>query len=1013
MLQIDVSICDGYFGSGNYSQQNNNIPRLGDGAIFHISNKNVSKRAYDMVTELMDGLEIENEKKPSIVAFPVARIEKIGQGSSSTVFKSVLLRTLTLCAEKVVAVDDTSKRAQLRRELDSLQAAFREARGERSIESSQQSPFIVQLLEVLSNPLDGTLSICLEYLDGGSLQDLIKDGGCRDEGRLASIAFQMTAGLVFLHGLRVMHRDLKPSNALINAAGRVKLADFGLARSLDSGTSLAESFVGTFDYMSPERLTGEAYSLLSDVWSLGITMYTVSLGVHPFEGRKGYWELVHATQEGEVPRPPSSIFGDRFGSFVSQACMRDHRQRPSASELLRHPFVAHLEECAVCAATSSSSPSPSPSSSSSSSNSSSSSSSSSSSAAVALRKKADSSSLSRVSSGRRVTRPFLSGNSRNYTASISGAGAGAGRVRPRYAVPDSDSAPILPLLVSPNPNPNLMRIRAEDMDADKEKASADIRKLVKYWKAYVTQLRRFNATFPAVLTVGPHSHSNGNGNGSSHGNGNGNGNGSLSGATPRSMHRYKTTPRAGPRSDRCRSVPTTARAELTEAGAGAGADHAAGEGAAQIQIPLDLDASIVERLAGGLKWAAGPLKTAFAAAVADMRQEILKETLALSPSPAPDLSPSSAAASASVGSEKSHHGRMRRGLGGAAAAAAGGGGGQSHARRAGERRVTLPAPEESASSSRLLPSLSVRAGARAGAVPTAALLLDGGPPSSSVAVPAAARRSRSQTLVTSARRGSSKAALPPAPAPAPPPLAGLPILLAAKGAASSPRPRPSASPGGSLSDDESFMSHPDRRRRRTSRLGGLAQPLDSPSEESCATATCPSPRPLLLSETAFGDFPREQQAAAVYSGGLEEELSPPYGREYASDSALQDMAAGRGYRHRRSPLLLLRRRAEAEAEAEAEERGAAAGAEAEAEEAAVLETCRSALDQDQDHDQDQPGAMAMAVAVAGTEVDSASDRDDEEYQDAHSNSNSNSDSDSDDGRGGGAVGLLCLSPPLR
>jgi serine/threonine protein kinase len=115
----------------------------------------------------------------------------------------------------------------------------------------------------------------------------------------------------------VLHRDLKPSNALVSAAGRVKLADFGLARSLDSGQSLAESFVGTFDYMSPERwalaaarphrpalsccccccrLTGEAYSLLADVWSLGITLYAVGLGRHPFEGRKGYWELVHATQ---------------------------------------------------------------------------------------------------------------------------------------------------------------------------------------------------------------------------------------------------------------------------------------------------------------------------------------------------------------------------------------------------------------------------------------------------------------------------------------------------------------------------------------------------------------------------------------------------------------------------------------------------------------------------------------------------------------------------------------------
>ena len=66
MLQIDVSICDGYFGSGNYSQQNNNIPRLGDGAIFHISNKNVSKRAHDMVNELMDGLEVNGFKNRKI-----------------------------------------------------------------------------------------------------------------------------------------------------------------------------------------------------------------------------------------------------------------------------------------------------------------------------------------------------------------------------------------------------------------------------------------------------------------------------------------------------------------------------------------------------------------------------------------------------------------------------------------------------------------------------------------------------------------------------------------------------------------------------------------------------------------------------------------------------------------------------------------------------------------------------------------------------------------------------------
>jgi serine/threonine protein kinase len=92
----------------------------------------------------------------------------------------------------------------------------------------------------------------------------------------------MTSGLKHLHDLRVIHRDLKPSNALITAAGRVKLADFGLARTLEQDKSMADSFVGTFDFMSPERLTGEGYSLISDVWSLGVTLFFMLYGCSPW-----------------------------------------------------------------------------------------------------------------------------------------------------------------------------------------------------------------------------------------------------------------------------------------------------------------------------------------------------------------------------------------------------------------------------------------------------------------------------------------------------------------------------------------------------------------------------------------------------------------------------------------------------------------------------------------------------------------------------------------------------------
>lgn len=128
--------------------------------------------------------------------------EILGRGSSSIVHKSVLLDTLSVCAEKVISITDSSKRIQFSRELCALKAAV--------------SPFIVRMYDALPNPYDGTLSVCLEFMDGGSLQDIVKGGGCSNEDILASITVQTFSGLSYLHSLRIIHRDLKPSNALIS-----------------------------------------------------------------------------------------------------------------------------------------------------------------------------------------------------------------------------------------------------------------------------------------------------------------------------------------------------------------------------------------------------------------------------------------------------------------------------------------------------------------------------------------------------------------------------------------------------------------------------------------------------------------------------------------------------------------------------------------------------------------------------------------------------------------------------
>jgi serine/threonine protein kinase len=105
---------------------------------------------------------------------------------------------------------------------------------------------------------DGTISICLEYMNGGSLQDVVSSGGCQDELVLAGITRQILSGISFLHSHRHIHRDIKPGNILIGCGYNltkedvvVKISDFGISKELEKGHSLADSFLGTFHYMSP------------------------------------------------------------------------------------------------------------------------------------------------------------------------------------------------------------------------------------------------------------------------------------------------------------------------------------------------------------------------------------------------------------------------------------------------------------------------------------------------------------------------------------------------------------------------------------------------------------------------------------------------------------------------------------------------------------------------------------------------------------------------------------------
>lgn len=131
----------------------------------------------------------------------------------------------------------------------------------------------------------GTISIAMEFCEGGSLDSVYREvkklGGRTGEKVLGKVAEGVLNGLTYLHSHRIIHRDIKPSNILLCRDGQVKLCDFGVSGEFGTKGD-ANTFIGTSYYMAPERITGQSYTINSDVWSLGVTLLEVAQHRFPF-----------------------------------------------------------------------------------------------------------------------------------------------------------------------------------------------------------------------------------------------------------------------------------------------------------------------------------------------------------------------------------------------------------------------------------------------------------------------------------------------------------------------------------------------------------------------------------------------------------------------------------------------------------------------------------------------------------------------------------------------------------
>ncbi|KAJ8633872.1 hypothetical protein MRB53_027208 [Persea americana] len=266
------------------------------------------------------------------------KLAVLGHGNGGTVYKVRHRQSSAVYALKVLRFDRDA-------------TALRErAAHEAEILKRVDSPFVVRCHGVFDGHC-GDLCFVMEYMDVGSLHDVLRVRRRMAEKVVAGVARRVLEGLRYLHGMRIVHRDVKPSNLLVNGQGEMKISDFGVSRVVGVGSKdpicMDDSYVGTCAYMSPERLDpdscGDGYDgFAGDVWALGVVLMECHVGRFPLisAGQRPDWAtLMWAICFGDPLMEVGETASPEFESFVGRCLEKDWRRRGSVLELLNHPFV--------------------------------------------------------------------------------------------------------------------------------------------------------------------------------------------------------------------------------------------------------------------------------------------------------------------------------------------------------------------------------------------------------------------------------------------------------------------------------------------------------------------------------------------------------------------------------------------------------------------------------------------------------------------------------------------------
>jgi len=265
-------------------------------------------------------------------------LELIGRGAMGVVYKAIDVNLDRPVAVKVMS-------AEARGDANFVERFRQEAR----LQAALQHPNVALLFDYFVH--DAAPVAVMEFIDGESLEELIRRRGAIPAQEAIPIFKQALRGVAAAHRAGIIHRDLKPSNLMVTRDGIVKVMDFGIAKRQGvMGATKVSTSIGSPLYMAPEQILGRAVDRRTDVYALGITLYELLSGYRPFNARGKSEYLVLNAHVNDLPEPPTVY---RFGipQPVVDAVMRSLAKEPEARFQSAEDFMNALPDVPAPSAT--------------------------------------------------------------------------------------------------------------------------------------------------------------------------------------------------------------------------------------------------------------------------------------------------------------------------------------------------------------------------------------------------------------------------------------------------------------------------------------------------------------------------------------------------------------------------------------------------------------------------------------------------------------------------------------